>query len=77
MRWLCIIGVTFRTRPAISCLSPHACCLHLHPFSASTVVAKTGSQSEQFAASCFFRCIGLVERAEQARAAVRRLFEVG
>ncbi|PRW61530.1 transportin-1-like isoform X1 [Chlorella sorokiniana] len=34
----------------------------------TTVVSKTGAQAEQFAASCFFRCIGLVERAEQAAA---------
>ncbi|KAI3424477.1 hypothetical protein D9Q98_010027 [Chlorella vulgaris] len=34
----------------------------------TTVAAKAGQQSEQFAASCFFRCIGLVERAEEAAA---------
>lgn len=35
----------------------------------AAVVAKTGAQSEQFAAACFFRCIGLVERAEQVSTA--------
>lgn len=42
---------------------------HPHPHPHTTppppaVAAKTGTASEQFAASCFFRCIGLVERAE-------------
>ncbi|EFN51057.1 hypothetical protein CHLNCDRAFT_59360 [Chlorella variabilis] len=32
----------------------------------TAVAAKSGQQTEQFAAACFFRCIGLIERAEQA-----------
>lgn len=34
----------------------------------TAVAAKVGAQSEPFAAACFFRCIGLVERAEVAGA---------
>lgn len=32
----------------------------------TAVVSRVGAASEPFAAACFFRCIGLVERAEQA-----------